>query len=134
MSSRKKRIIPQNGINVLIIYAYAIIKSRDVCIVRREMQKPRKCDENRSIKMLEAYTTSPPSHIIQHQQQSLEIVIIEYSTQYLPFYAHDIIFYAPLHSTNFVSLCDKQFAKNIFSSLIPKIYVSIYLLCDRERQ
>lgn len=27
---------------------------------------------------------------------------------------------------------DKQFAKNIFSSLIPKIYVSIYLLCDRN--
>lgn len=32
----------------------------------------------------------------------------------LPFYAHDIIFYAPLHSTNFVSLCDKQFAKTYF--------------------
>lgn len=30
--------------------------------------------------------------------------------------------------------CDKQFAKNIFSSLIPKIYVSIYLLCDREKK
>jgi hypothetical protein len=42
-----------------------------------------------------------------------------------------------------VCLCDKQFAErererkktqNIFSSLIPKIYVPIYLLCDRVRQ